>query len=296
MTPEEERLYTSAERAASAERTELLKTTQAELFALFKIARDRAVAAIAAGPTEYEQWRMGVLIAEIDRVAADLSASGTRVIGRAADRAWQGGVAALDEPMAAIGLRSAIPRLDTGQLQAMRAFMVDRIANISTTAAATIRGQIGLAMMGTISIREAISGTAKALGETAENRATTIVVTELGRVWSVASDERAAEFSAAGVPMDKIWRRSGKVHSRPAHDLADGQRQPIDKPFMVAGQPIKFPRDPAAPVGQTINCGCIALYRPRNTPGTLPDKRPFTPSELSANPFKAELAALNNKS
>lgn len=292
MTPEEERLYASAEKAASAERTGLLKTTQAELFALFKIARDQAIAAIAGGPTEYEQWRLGVLLAEIDRVSADLTAAGTRVIANAADLAWQGGVAALDEPLAAIAIRVPLPRLDIGQLQAMRAFMVDRIANISVTAAATIRGQIGLAMMGAQPIPEVIQTVAKALGETAESRATTIVVTELGRAWSVAADERAAQFSNAGVPMDKIWRRSGKVHSRPAHDLADGQRKPIDQPFLVAGQPIRFPRDPQAPVGQTINCGCIALYRPRNTPGTLPDKRPFTRAELSANPFKAELAAL----
>lgn len=292
MTPEEERLYASAEKAASAERTGLLKTTQAELFALFKIARDQAIAAIASGPTEYEQWRLGVLLAEIDRVSADLTAAGTRVIAHAADLAWQGGVAALDEPLAAIAIHVPLPRLDIGQLQAMRAFMVDRIANISATAAATIRGQLGLAMMGAQPIPEVIQTVAKALGETAESRATTIVVTELGRAWSVAADERAAQFSDAGVPMDKIWRRSGKVHSRPAHDLADGQRKPIDQPFLVAGQPIRFPRDPQAPVGQTINCGCIALYRPRNTPGTLPDKRPFTRAELSANPFKAELAAL----
>lgn len=43
--------------------------------------------------------------------------------------------------------------------------------------------------------------------------------------------------------MKKQWRRSGKVHSRATHDLADGQVVGVDEKFQVGGEELRFPRD-----------------------------------------------------
>ncbi len=91
--------------------------------------------------------------------------------------------------------------------------------------------------------------------------------------------------------MEKIWRRSGKIHSRLAHDLTDGVRKPINEPFVINGHKIMYPKDPKAPIEESINCGCVCLYRPVGMSATLADKRPFSARELELNPNKAQIAA-----
>jgi hypothetical protein len=44
-----------------------------------------------------------------------------------------------------------------------------------------------------------------------------------------------------------------------------------------------FPRDPKAPPGETINCGCVAIPKVRGWNSTTPDRVPFTERELAAN-------------
>lgn len=289
MTSDEEAAYRRAEIAAHAARKRLLESTRADLIGLLRDARKETVLILAGAPTEYEQWRATALQADIDRVLAELASQSGKTLAAAATSAWEGGIASIVEPLAAAGLGSSYVQLDTRQLLAMRAFMVDRIADISTVAASTIKRELGLAMIGGQPLQATIAHVQKALDDASNARATTIVRTELGRVWAVAANDRALESSGAGIEMDKVWRRSGKIHSRFTHDLADGQRVPVDKPFTVGTIKMMHPHDPAAPASETINCGCIALYRPRDSKSRLPDKRPFTRDEINANPFKADL-------
>lgn len=289
MNKEEERAWKKAEKAALAERKKLLEKTRDEVVVLLGKARGDIAVILAGTPTEFQQWRLTALQGEIDRVLSDLGQSSGNVISRAVDTAWQGGISQLDDPMAAAGIRLVMPQLDTGQLLAMRAFTVDRIKDISTVAASKIRQQLGLAMIGSQSIHDTISNVAAHLDETSRSRATMIVRDGLSGAWSMAAEERAQQSEAAGVPMDKIWRRSGKVFSRLAHDMADGRRIPIDQSFVINGHKIRYPHDPKAPISEVANCGCVALYRPRDAIATLPDKRPFTADELAANPNKAQL-------
>ncbi|RIX47445.1 MAG: hypothetical protein D3M94_07170 [Rhodocyclales bacterium GT-UBC] len=289
MNKEQERAWKKAEKAASAERKQLLEKTRDEVVALLTLAKNNMVLVLASAPTDYQQWQMTALQREIDRVLAELTQSSTRKISDAVMKAWEGGISAIDKPLAAAGFRVIMPHLDTGQLMAMRAFTVDRISDISVVAGSKIKQQIGLAMIGSQSIHDTITNVATHLDDTSRSRATTIVRDSLSAAWSTASDDRAQQSEEAGVAMDKIWRRSGKIHSRLAHDLADGRRVAADQPFIINGHKIRYPHDPKAPISEIINCGCIALYRPRETPGTLPDKRPFTADELALNPNKQQL-------
>jgi uncharacterized protein with gpF-like domain len=89
--------------------------------------------------------------------------------------------------------------------------------------------------------------------------------------------------------MKKQWRRSGKLHSRPEHDAADGQIVDVDKPFIVGGVALMFPRDPAAPIGETINCGCESLPWMESWEMSTPGRKPFTEDEMAGNPFRRAL-------
>lgn len=289
MTKDQERAWKKAEKAAAAERKRLLEQTRADVVALLGQAKDDITLILAGAPTEYQEWRLTALQREIDRVLADLGQSSGKAISEAMIKAWEGGISAIDKPLDAAGFRVMMPHLDTGQLLAMRAFSVDRIKDISTVTASKIKQQLGLSMMGTQSIHDTITNVAAHLEETGRSRATTIVRDGLSGAWSMASDERALQSEAAGVPLEKTWRRSGKIYSRLAHDLADGKTIPVDQSFTINGHQIRYPHDPKAPASEKINCGCICLYRPRKTPSTLPNKRPFTADELALNPNKQQI-------
>lgn len=289
MTKDQERAWKKAEKTAAAERKRLLEQTRADVVELLNKAKDDITLILAGAPSEYQEWRLTALQREIDRVLAELGQSSGKAIAEAMNKAWEGGIGAIDRPLQAADFRVMMPHLDTGQLMAMRAFSVDRISDISAVAASKIKQQLGLAMIGSQGIHDTITNVAKHLEDTGRSRATTIVRDSLFGAWSMASDERAQQSEAAGVPMDKIWRRSGKIFSRLSHDLADGQRVAVDKPFIINGHKIRYPHDPQAPVAEIINCGCIALYRPRKSTATLPDKRPYTADELALNPNKAQI-------
>lgn len=288
MNKGQERDWKKAEKESSAERQRLLEETRDQVVALLKKSRDDISLLLAGQPTEYQQWRLPELNREIDRVLTGFGEKAGQTLSTAAGSAWIGGVAAIDKPLVAVGL-SIAPHLDDQQLMGMRAFMVERIKDVGASAASKIKQELGLAMIGSQSVHDTITKVA-VLVDGGKERATTIVRTELSRAWAVASHERAVQTDADGVPMDKIWRRSGKLYPRQAHLLADGRRVPIDKPFIINGHEIRFPHDPKAPASETINCGCICLYRPREIKETLPDHRPFTERELAMNPNMAQLA------
>lgn len=294
MTPSErDKKYRQAQNAVLKARTALQKDTHAEVMRLLGEALKDVKTALASAPSDFQAWYLPQLQAEIERTMKVMGSQSASVLGSAADQSWQLGIDYLDKPLSAGGLGIALPYLDTTQLMAMRSFMTDRIQDVSLDAVRRINTELGLMMIGARPMSDTIGQVQTILGGASRTRATTIVRTELGRAFAVAADKRKDQAVAAGVEMDKVWRRSGKLHPRVSHALADGQRVAADEPFLVGGVKIMYPHDPAAPAGHTINCGCVALYRPRGWKTTRPDHKPFTDTELALNPKLA--AALEAK-
>ena len=288
MNKDEEKKWKGAERESAAERQQLLSETRDLVINSLKKARDDISLMLVNQPTDYQQWRLPELNREIERVLTTFGDSAGQTLSTAAGKAWAGGAAQIDRPFSTLGY-SIGAALDDQQLMAMRTFMVDRIKDVGAQAASKVKQELGLAMIGSQSIHETINKVA-GLVDGGKDRATTIVRTELSRAWATASFERAQQAENNGVPMDKIWRRSGKRFPRHAHLIADGRRVPLNQPFIINGHELRYPHDPKAPASETINCGCVCIYRPRDVAGTLPDKRPFTKEELAANPDMAQLA------
>jgi len=61
---------------------------------------------------------------------------------------------------------------------------------------------------------------------------------------------------ADGIRREKVWASRDDELVRPAHAMADGQRRPLLAPFNVAGFPMMYPHDPAAPPELVVNCRC----------------------------------------
>lgn len=73
---------------------------------------------------------------------------------------------------------------------------------------------------------------------------------------------------ADGITREKMWMSRDDELVRPAHVFADGQRRPLLAPFNVAGFPMMYPHDPAAPVDLVANCRCgLVIQRAGGTSG-----------------------------
>lgn len=71
-----------------------------------------------------------------------------------------------------------------------------------------------------------------------------------------AAAERATE---KGVNITKVWVATLDMRTRHTHRLLDGQRKPIDKPFVVEGDEIMYPCDLKAKPALIWNCRCTYI-------------------------------------
>lgn len=96
-------------------------------------------------------------------------------------------------------------------------------------------------------------------------RAEAITRTEIGRVYSEVTQQRLEQALSDLPGLMKEWRHSGGRNPRSGHQAANGQRVPVEEPFLVApviGQPserLRYPRDPAGSARSTINCRCVSV-------------------------------------
>lgn len=104
--------------------------------------------------------------------------------------------------------------LDTGVLQAMRTFTVERMNNVATEATSKIRQQFCLVTIGSATPFNAIRAIQRQLGNDALQRATTILRTGVDRAFAVTAEQRLVQAAGFVPSLKKQWRRSGKIHSR----------------------------------------------------------------------------------
>ena len=88
----------------------------------------------------------------------------------------------------------------------------------------------------------------------------------LGEAWSRNKEAEiindAALISAAGkkIQISKKWVSILDMKTRSAHRSADGQIVGVNENFIVDGESLKFPRDPAGSAKNIINCRCVSIY------------------------------------
>lgn len=293
MTPAERDKALRLERSAQTRRLVAMHRGQiGDVRRLLNDARDELEGVLKGVPTDFQAFQMPQIRASIDRALGEISeAMGDSARGHVAE-AWRLGQDLVDLPIEAGGVRIAavLPEIDTRQLVAIRTMMLDSLHDVTANIGGRIKGQLGLVLTGAQTPGQAIDAIAPMI-EGGRGRAITITRTELGRVYSTATQERQEDAADVLPGLRKLWRRSGKVESRPTHDIADGQIVEVAKPFIVGGVELMFPRDPAGPASDTINCGCTSLSHMEHWDVARPGRQAFSDAEVRRNPRKRDLDA-----
>lgn len=110
-------------------------------------------------------------------------------------------------------------------------------------------------------VRQFLSWDAEGGYEGWMRRAERIARTELHQARTAAVHASATMTADAGVPMVKVWSAAHDERTRVAHAEADGQTRPVDEPFEVGGELLRYPGDRAnGSAKNTIQCRCTATY------------------------------------
>jgi hypothetical protein len=93
------------------------------------------------------------------------------------------------------------------------------------------------------------------------NRATVIARTEAVGALNAGRAEafRVVAEEDPDTIYERLWLSTDDHRTRSTHEEADGQRVPLNSPFIVGGFELAFPGDPSGPPQEVIQCRCTSL-------------------------------------
>lgn len=268
------------------------KKTLKDIIRQLKAAQREINDTLTNSPTEWEAWYLPQLQSNIKAALNEFKSQSSAQISQGADASFAAGRDLIDEPVKAarFNIAAQLPDMDTRKLWAMKYFMTDKIQDISTQLAAKINSEMGLVAIGAQTPSGARQTISRLFKKDGQRRALAIVRTELGRVYSAAAQQRMDQAQEILPGLKKQWRRSGKLHSRLTHDAADGQIRGVNEPFTIGSITMMYPKDPTAPIGEVIHCGCQSIPYMDSWQMKNPGRKPFTQTEIDADANKRLLS------
>jgi len=284
VTPaEQQRRFNAERRAQLAAALRLRKATYAEIVAELAAASREIAAILARQPTDYQRWQLPQLQAAIARALRETETAMAATASAAVGAQVSAGAALVTAPLASAGVAVAatLPLVSVAGLGGLQATTTRLIVGITQAARRQIEVALAQTIIGAQPVGATVAAVQAALEVGGRSRALTIVRTELGRAYSAASQSTMAQAAGTLPGLKKQWRRSGKLHSRLAHDAIDGQIRAVDEPFdLPSGVQLLYPRDPTGPAGETINCGCESLPWMDGWEVATPGPREYSTEEL----------------
>ncbi len=222
----------------------------------------KAVAATVA-QTDWQAYYLPQMQAAIDRALQEFGQRYGVNMRYAQSSLWEEGIALVDLPLRAAGVTAAFPAIDTTALGIMQGYGADLVKGLARDAALRINNELTLGLMGQKTPYEVMKAVGRNLKDPSvfksiAARAETITRTECARVLHAASQARMEKAATVVPGLKKKWLHGKAPRKMPrlTHLAADGQVKDIDKPFLVGGEALMYPVDPAGSARNTINCGC----------------------------------------
>jgi len=253
-----ERAFQRKIKALIAEADNLNDAAVKRVVKLLANARKEVAAVVAS--TEWEIYRLPELKGAIERALhafGDQYGIELREIQRGF---WEHGIDMVDLPIKTVGIAQAIPQIDHTVLAIMQDFSADLVGGLSKSAVSKVNTELTLGLMGQKSPYEVMGAIGrnlkdKSIFKSIADRAEAITRTEAGRVLSAASHARKKKAALVVPGLMKEWRHSHISQvPRLAHLAVEGQVRKVDEPFIVGGEKLMYPRDPAGSAKNTVRC------------------------------------------
>jgi len=234
-----------------------------------QLAEARKEVAAAVASTEWKLYHLPQLKAATSRALTEFGRQFGVEVKNIQQEGWEYGMDIVDKPLRTVGIIQAIPEIDIQALTALQEFGLDKVEGLAMDAVKKINNEISLGLMGEKSPYEVMKAVGRNLKDKSvftslTKRAETIVKNEAGRALEKASQLRK-EAAAKVVPgLQKQWYYGHSPKMPRLDHLVAAERYgpggdpgpiPVDEAFMVAGEALMFPRDPAGSAANTINCG-----------------------------------------
>ena len=239
----------------------MLKTgTQAMLDILKELQKQVMTELGQAALGSWNAYQLKQLLNSIEFQIANFTQKARAEASGLIKEAWGKGTSLIDDPLAVNGIYTGFA-ISTSVLDTLSDFVFHKIKNLSDDAWVKIRGELTLGMLGGKTPQEVAKAIGKNLTDPSifssiAQRAEVITKTEMGRAFSTAAQTRMEQAAQHVDGLEKQWLHAGHPKKpRTAHMAAHGQHVPVNEPFNIGGMKMMYPRDPAAPLEEVINCG-----------------------------------------
>ena len=208
----------------------------------------------------WDVYYLKKLLDSIEQQIAQFSERAKAEASGLLDDAWDKGIGLVDLPLGAAGIYTGF-HISTSSLDALKDFTFHKLDGLSNAAMDRIKSELTMGILGGKTPAEVAAAIGKNLTDPSifasiADRAEVITKTEMGRVFSQATQMRMEQTSQYVDGLEKQWVHAGHPKKpRPAHVAASGQHVPVDQTFNIGGVQMMYPRAPGAPLDEVINCG-----------------------------------------
>jgi len=184
------------------------------------------------------------------------------------DDMWSAGTGMVDSALTLGGMYTGF-RISTSSLDALKNYSNGYLEKLFGDTWHSMKAEINLGILGAQTPQQVAQAIGLSIDEgvfkNALLRGETITQTEMGRIFSTATQARMSDAAAYVPGLEKQWIHAGHPKApRIMHIAADGQHVPVDQPFIVGAVTMMYPRDPKAPIAEVIHCGCDHVpYHPQ---------------------------------
>jgi hypothetical protein len=255
------KLFNQALREQLRNQKTLVGETRDTLLRVLETIKAQLMQVLAAQPSDYQQWFLPQIQAQIETVLQGLQQQGAVILNQSLDNSAAAGLAQLDNALrpAGILLAGVAPQVDVALLTNIKRFHVNRIADITKRVASSIEVELSKVLIGGQSPFDAQKAIQALMSDAPTYRVKAIVRTSMASVYDKSANDRYQQASGFLPGLKKKWQRSGKREPRLSHYAAHGQVVPTDQPFQIGAINMMHPHDPSAPAREVINCGCTIV-------------------------------------
>jgi hypothetical protein len=256
--------------------------------------RKQVAAELVAMPAEsYAALNLRATMRSIEGHLSTWQSAAGREVTTALSDVWNQGTSFVPTVAGLAGVYSGIGHISTNLLDTLTEFTTSKLGNVATDLQSRINAEIHLGILGQKTpgqIADAILGAGLEAHQdsfmTARQRATTIVQTEMGRAFSMATNLGIEKAQEVLPEMEKLWLHAGRPkQARLTHVIAHGQHVPANEKFLIGSIAMKYPRDPAGGAANSVHCGCDMVPY-------MPDW--YTPDEFIAD-WEKQQDKVNNR-